>query len=179
MLTRRHMEVGTGLVLAALGTVAIVGSLENGIGWQEGGPAAGYFPFRIGVLIVVLGLAIAVRYAMIDRQRRPAETAASDPSHATETVAAFDHRFFEPGALNRIALMFVPTAVAAALLPWLGLYLGSVLFLVFSMRALGQVPIWKGTLISVAVMVAFYLIFEIWFQVPLEKGVVLPLLGLE
>lgn len=179
MMTRRHMEVGTGLALALIGAVTLYGSLENGIGWTEIGPAAGYFPFRIGLLIVVLGLAIAVRYALIGRQRRPARLAAADPVHPTEAVAAFDARFFEPGSFGRILVLFAPTAIAAALIPSLGLYLASVLFLVFSMWKLGQVPVWKGLLISVAVMVAFYLIFEFWFQVPLEKGVVLPLLGLE
>ncbi|WP_157944620.1 tripartite tricarboxylate transporter TctB family protein [Mangrovicella endophytica] len=178
MLTRRHMEVGTGLALALLGAVVLYGSTENGIGWTDVGPAAGYFPFRIGLLIVVLGVAIAIRYALAGRMRRPADVAAADPSHPTEGFAAFDSRFLEDGALGRIASVFLPTAVAAALIPWLGLYLASVLFLIFSMMTLGKLPLWKAGLISVGTMVAFYAIFEIWFQVPLEKGVVLPLLGI-
>ncbi|MBE7186093.1 MAG: tripartite tricarboxylate transporter TctB family protein [Methylobacterium mesophilicum] len=178
MLTRRHMEVGTGLALSIFGAVVCYGSLENGIGWAETGPTAGYFPFRIGAIIVALGLAIAVRYGLTGLQHRGAALAAADASSPTETVADFDRRFFEAGALKRIASVFVPTAAAAALIPWLGLYIAAVLFLVVSMWILGRVPLWKGALISVALMAAFYLIFEFWFQVPLEKGVLMPLVGL-
>lgn len=178
MLTRRHMEVGTGLVLALLGAVVAYGATENGIGWSDVGPAAGYFPFRIGLLVVVLGLVIAIRYALVGRLRRPAEIAAADPSAPTVTQVDVDGRFFEEGALGRVASVFVPTAVAAALIPWLGLYFAAVLFLVFSMMTLGKVPLWKALLISAATMAAFFVIFEFWFQVPLEKGMIMPLLGI-
>ena len=100
------------------------------------------------------------------------------PSAPTETVADFDGRFFEPGALRRVASVLLPTAVAAASIPWLGLYLASVLFLVFAMATLGRVGIAKATLISVVTMAAVFLIFERWFQVPLAKGVLMPLLGI-
>jgi len=64
MLTRRHVEVITGLCVALLGAVTAYGSLENGIGWTDFGPASGYFPFRIGILLLALGLVIAARYAL-------------------------------------------------------------------------------------------------------------------
>ncbi len=178
MLTRRHMEVGTGLGFALFGGVVAFGATENGIGWSDVGPSAGYFPFRIGLLVVALGLGIAARYAVAGRMRRPARLAAADPSAPTETVADFDGRFFEPGALRRVASVLLPTAVAAASIPWLGLYLASVLFLVFAMATLGRVGIAKATLISVVTMAAVFLIFERWFQVPLAKGVLMPLLGI-
>ena len=178
MLTRRHMEVATGLGLAAYGAVVCYGSLEHGIGWADNGPTAGYFPFRIGALIVALGFGIAARYATIGAHRRPPALAAADASNPSHTRIDFDHGFLDPGALGRIASVFVPTAIAAALIPWLGLYIAAVLFLVFSMRTLGHVPLWKGALIAVVLMTVFYVIFEFWFQVPIEKGILMPLVGL-
>ena len=72
----------------------------------------------------------------------------------------------------------MPTAVAAALIPWLGVYLSGALFLVFSTMTLGKVGIVKALAISVGVMAAFFVMFESWFQVPLAKGVLMPLLGI-
>lgn len=180
MVTRRHIEVGTGLSAVLLGVVTAYGSLENGIGWTDFGPSAGYFPFRIGVILTILGLVIAVKYGLTGRRRAPAnvEAQAAGGAVALHEPTGLDERFLEDGALGRIASVFVPTAVSAALIPWLGVYLSGALFLVFSMMTLGKVGVAKATLISVATMAVFFVTFEFWFQVPLAKGVVMPLLGI-
>ena len=183
MLTRRHVEVATGLVLAGVGAVTAYGSLENGIGWTDFGPAAGYFPFRIGLLLVALGIAIAVKYGVTGRQAAPsAETLAVETDSAAPALlhgaSSLDGRFFEPGALGRISAVFVPTAVCAALIPWLGLYIAGALFLVFAIVTLGKVGLAKAGLIAVCTMGVTFVLFEFWFQVPLAKGVVMPLLGI-
>lgn len=179
MMSRRHVEVGTGIALALLGSVTAYGSLENGTGWTDFGPAAGYFPFRIGILIVLLGIAIAVKYGLTGRRRAPAgaDTEVAGPA-AMHAEAGLDERFFPEGALGRIASVFVPTAVCAALIPWLGLYFAGALFLVFSIVTLGKTSVLKALAIAVATMGAFFVLFEFWFQVPLAKGVVMPLLGI-
>jgi hypothetical protein len=183
MLTRRHVEVATGLVLAGLGAITAYGSLENGTGWTDFGPAAGYFPFRIGLLLVVLGLVIAVKHGLTNRQRvTSGAVLAVDTESAAPALlhgaSGLDTHFFEPGALGRIAAVFVPTAVCAAFIPWLGLYIAGTLFLVFSIVTLGKVPLAKAVLIAVATMAATFVLFEFWFQVPLAKGVLMPLLGI-
>ena len=48
------------------------GAVEHEIGWGDAGPAAGYFPFRIGALIVLGSLAnlvLAVDAAAPGRSR--------------------------------------------------------------------------------------------------------------
>ena len=47
------------------------------------------------------------------------------------------------------------------------------------MRWLGKYAWWKIVVVSLGTMVAFYLMFEIWFQVPLPKGPLESLLGLD
>lgn len=179
MVTRRHVEVGTGLSAALVGAVIAYGSLENGIGWTEFGPAAGYFPFRIGMMVVVLGVVIALRYGLSGRRRAPAgaNTHVSGPA-AMEAPTPLDERFIDREQFGRIASVFVPTAVSAALYPWLGVYLASVLFLVFTMMTLGKVSLLKSLSISLGVMAAFFAMFEWWFLVPLDKGVLMPLVGI-
>ncbi len=47
------------------------------------------------------------------------------------------------------------------------------------MRWLGKYRWWAVALVSVGTMVAFYLVFENWFKVPLPKGPLENLLGLD
>jgi hypothetical protein len=46
------------------------------------------------------------------------------------------------------------------------------------MRWLGKYPWWKVIGVSLVTAVVFYVIFEIWFKVPLPKGPIESLLGL-
>ena len=43
---------------------------------------------------------------------------------------------------------------------------------------LGKYAWWKAAAVSIGTVVVFYLVFEIWFKVPLPKGFVERLLGL-
>src|SRR5688572_18414399 len=56
LVSRTTMEVATALATAAIGAAVLWGSVEHDIGWGDSGPAAGYFPFRIGALIMLASL---------------------------------------------------------------------------------------------------------------------------
>ncbi|HSQ79890.1 MAG TPA: tripartite tricarboxylate transporter TctB family protein, partial [Casimicrobiaceae bacterium] len=49
-------------------------------------------------------------------------------------------------------------------------YVASVAYIVVFMRWLGKYSLVKSALLSVAIIVAFFMMFEVWFQVPLYKG---------
>ena len=56
--------------------------------------------------------------------------------------------------------------------PWfeLGIYVASAIFIAAFMMYLGKYK-WPTTaLVSIGTMVAFFVMFEIWFKVPLPKG---------
>jgi hypothetical protein len=53
-----------------------------------------------------------------------------------------------------------------------------VLFIGFFMRWLGKYPWWKVAAVSFGAVTVFYLVFERWFLVPLPKGPVESMLGL-
>ena len=58
------VEVVVALLFVALGAVVMIDSLRVGAGWADDGPQSGYFPFYVGTLMVVSGVAnlfIAVR----------------------------------------------------------------------------------------------------------------------
>ena len=64
------------------------------------------------------------------------------------------------------------------LLSWTGIYVASIVFIAFFMRWLGKYAWWKVATVSIGTMVVFFLIFEVWFKVPLPKGPLENLLGI-
>jgi len=142
-----------------LGAIVIVDSVRLGFGWQEvHGPRPGYFPFYIGLIICIASLVNIVL--------------------ALRVPAAKDPAFVEVGQLKMVLTVLIPTAIYAALVTWIGIYTASVLFIAFFMVWLGKYAWWKAVVVSLVTMVLFYMVFEIWFKVPLPKGPVETLLGL-
>ena len=64
LVSRTTMEIATALATGAVGAAVMWGAVEHEIGWGDAGPAAGYFPFRIGALIVLGSLANLVLAVM-------------------------------------------------------------------------------------------------------------------
>ena len=86
--------------------------------------------------------------------------------------------FVEWEKLRLVLAVLVPSAIYVATISWIGIYVSSALFIAFFMRWLGKYAWWKVAVVSVGVMVAFFLIFESWFKVPLPKGPLENLLGI-
>jgi len=143
----------------ALGAIVIFDSVRLGIGWKDDGPAAGYFPFYIGVLVCiasVINLVVAA-VAALDR----------------------DRAFVEVGQLKLVLSVLLPSAVYAGIIGWLGIYVATALFVALFMRWLGKYGWWMVCTVSVGNSVVFFLIFEIWFKIPLPKGPLESVLGLD
>ena len=150
------------LIIAALflvvGAIVVFDSVRLGAGWASDGPKPGYFPFYVGLLIcisAVINLVAALRL-----------------------TGAKNKPFVLMGQLKMVLTVLVPTAVYAALVTWTGIYFASVLFIGFFMRWLGKYAWWKVVVTSAVTIVVFYMVFEIWFKVPLPKGIVEQWLGL-
>ena len=84
-------------VMAASALIVIVGSLQVGIGWGAEGPRAGFFPFYIGLLIV---LSRASVNSVTRRWRRDA-----------------DELFAEWSQLRQVLAVVMPTAIYVASIP--------------------------------------------------------------
>lgn len=131
--------------------------MRLGARWGEDGPQAGYFPFYVGLLVCVSAL-INFVIALVNRKD-------------------VERDFVELEKLKLVLAVLVPAVIYVALISWIGIYVASVIFIAFFMRWLGKYAWWKVALVSVGVMVAFFLVFEVWFLVPLPKGPVENLLG--
>ena len=152
-------EITVAALFLLLGALVIYDSIRLGAGWQEvHGPQAGYFPFYVGLIICVSSAINIIRALLLP-----------DASNKT---------FVEVGQLKLVLTVLVPTAIYAAAVTWIGIYVSSILFIAFFMRWLGKYPWWKAAAVSLGAAVVFFLIFEIWFKVPLPKGPIEALLGL-
>lgn len=164
---RRTVEIWTAVAAALLGVVAASESLTHDIGWNETGPGSGYFPFRIGVLLI--GAAI-IRLFQV---RLKADTT-TDIRLKPDSTTVFVTR----EELGRSLSVLGPTiALVAAMIP-LGCYVPSALYLAWMMRRHGGYGWLPSAAYGVGIAVAFFLVFDLWFRVPLAKGPVEAALGL-
>jgi putative tricarboxylic transport membrane protein len=146
----RTLELAVAGFLFVFGAVVIADSIRLGARWADDGPQAGYFPFYIGLLICLPAAVVFVR-ALGDRAK------AAKP-------------FVMRGALKQVMWMLVPSIAYVVLIKLVGIYVASTVFIAFFMRRLGRYP-WASTLaVAVGVSVVFFLLFEVWFKLPLPKG---------
>jgi hypothetical protein len=137
------------LATAAVGLVAILGSLQVGIGWGAEGPRAGFFPFYVGVIIV--GSA-AINLLSV--------------AWGTDRALVFS----EWGNLRQVLAVVVPTAVYVAIIPFIGIYVASAFLIGAFMLVVGRYAWWYVLPVAIGVPLATFLMFERWFLVPLPKG---------
>ena len=151
-------ELAVAAFFFLLGMVVVYDSLRLGVKWGDDGPQSGYFPFYVGLIICIASVMTFVGALRIDtRDNKP---------------------FVEVGQFRLVLSVLVPSALFVAAITWLGIYLPSILFIGFFMRWLGKYAWWTLSAVAFSVSATFFLIFEIWFKVPLPKGPVETLLGL-
>jgi hypothetical protein len=158
LVSRRAMEIATALATGALGAAIMWGAVEHDIGWGDSGPAAGYFPFRIGVLIVLGSLANLV-LGFLGRRR---------------DGAVFLTR--EQG--KRVLSFALPLVAFVVVSLWLGLYVGAILYLFFTMVFQGGYRPLAALAVAIGTAVVMRLVFPVWFKVPLLTGPLEAMLGL-
>ncbi len=82
--------------------------------------------------------------------------------------------FVRWGQLKMVLTVLLPSIVYVALIDnplfSLGIYVPSAIFIAAFMRILGKYKWHTVAAVSIGVIVAFFVMFEIWFQVPLPKG---------
>ncbi len=142
-------------LLIAVGAVVIVEARRLGAGWASDGPGAGYFPFYIGIIICISGVGI-IYQALVSKTRD------------TGT-------FVDREQLGRVLSVLLPALVYVLAITFLGLYVASAVYIALFMIVLGKYTVLKSTVVAVLVVALFFMMFEVWFKVPLFKGSLDPL----
>lgn len=152
----RTVELGVAIAMIAFGGLVIAGSLQVGIGWGAEGPKSGFFPFYLGVSIILASLMNLVG------------ATTQDP-----------HKVFADWSqLVSVLSVVIPTAIYVVAVPWTGIYASSLVLIAVFMMWLGRYGIAMSTAVSLGTVVSIYLMFEKWFLVPLPKGPIEDFFGL-
>ena len=147
----RKAEVACGLTLLVLGLLVLWQSLNLNIGWGLNGPEAGFFPFWLAVGLVLCNLSITVEAL---RSRSP----------------SIQRPFVHREGLISVLKVATPAFAMVALTEAIGLYPAALIYLAVYMRWIGKHPWVTTALVSVAVPLVSYFIFDKWFLIPMPKG---------
>lgn len=145
----RSVEIGVALLVVAFGAIVIFGATSAGIGWGAEGPRAGFFPFYIGIAIVISG---AVNLWNAVRPDAPAGI------------------FAEWSQLWQVLLVVIPATIFAVAVGYIGIYVSSALFIGWFMRWLGKYKWLIVAPVAIGMPVLVYIVFEKYFLVSLPKG---------
>ena len=147
--------VSGGLALLALSV--ITDSIRVGTGWGDDGPRSGYFPFYIGLLLLLSSATVLVSTLLAWRKADPV--------------------FAEREQLAMVFAVLVPMVLYVGGIALAGIYAASLALIGYFMRRHGKFS-WPWTVgVSIGVPLVFFLVFERWFLVPLPKGPIERLLG--
>ena len=144
----RAADLTTAAVLIVGGLIVIWDSLRIGVGWGTDGPKSGFFPFWLGLIMVGACLVIAAKAYRRD-DRTP---------------------FIRRGAIAPVLKVLLPATAFVLSIHWIGLYVATTVYMAAYMRWIGRHSWASVVVMSVTVSVVTFLVFEIWFLVPMPKG---------
>ena len=157
LVSKRTMEIVVAVLLMGGGGVVMFDSWRVGIGWRIEGPQSGYFPFYVGLLIVLASVVTMVQ-AIFDR--RSGEVS-----------------FVGKSQFKLVLSVLIPAVVFVVAVRYIGLYVSAAAFIAGFMTWLGHYG-WRMTApIAVGIPVFLFFVFELWFLLPLPKGPIEAWLG--
>ncbi len=148
----KKANLGIALLFIVVGIMVVVDADRLGFRWGANGPQSGFFPFWLGVILLVC--------AAIELRR----VVAQHLKHAPVK------RLMPEGAWKPIAWVIAPAAGMVIATELVGLHLAAALYLAFYMRAVGKIR-WSTTLaVAILVPALLYIAFEKLFMVPMPQG---------
>jgi len=151
------MDAVVGAAVVLIGIVMMVDNHRIGADWGDDGPQTGYFPFHIGAILCIAGVAVVLKAIL-----------GADRIHSS---------FVTWDRFRLVLAVLVPTTLFVLAMQFLGIYVAAVLFIAAFMRVLGRTSWLKTLSVSVGVSAVLFWMFEVQFKVPLPKGPLEALLG--
>lgn len=148
----RRADIYLGLFLMAIGLLVLGDSVRLGFGWGMSGPEAGFFPFYMGLGIVICTFFIVLRGIRILKKEGQGKS------------------LIPKGGLTQILWVLLPAAGMVLLTELIGLHLATVLYLAFYMGVVGKENWGKVILLSVLIPFVIYIVFDKVFLIPLPEG---------
>jgi len=155
LVNNNTVDAVVAVIVFVVGLVVVFEARRIGASWTDDGPGSGYFPFYIGLIVCIS--AVGIFYQAVFSKARD--------------TAGFVNR----EQLSRVLSVLVPAAVFVLGIVYVGIYVSAAIYICGFMIVLGKYPPAKGVLLGIAVSAFFFLMFEVWFKVPLYKGKFEPL----
>ena len=148
----RKAEIWVSLAFMLLGILVIADSIRLGFMWGMSGPESGFFPFYLGVGVVISsGIVFFNAFTLYKKE------GAGKP-------------LMPPGALKPILWVVIPSTAMVVITELVGLHIAAALYLVFYMRVVGKIGWVTTLLVSIISPLTLYITFDMLFLIPLPQG---------
>lgn len=151
----RYIELVFAGLMGLFAIAVVYGAWRAGIGWGFEGPKAGFFPFIMGAGLIG-ATAVNIWHGL--------------QGSKSKIFADWDQ-------LKQVGAVTLPIVVYIALIPYIGIYVASVLLIGYFMMKISDYGPVRTLIISIAVPFITFLVFERWFLVALPKGPLEAMLG--
>ena len=148
----RWMELVVAAFFAGIGLLVVIDSFRTGYQWSSDGPQPGYFPFYIGCTLIFGAIVVAVQTLLGWKKSENVEP------------------FVTYSQLRLMMTILIPTSLFVLGVVLIGFYVSSVLFISTFMVWQGKYSPLKSALVGLCVSGALFLLFDVWFLLPLPKG---------
>ena len=148
----RKAEIWVSVAFVCLGIMVIADSIRLGFMWGMSGPESGFFPFYLGVGIVISSLLV-----LYDVYARYKKEGAGKP-------------LMPPGAIKPILWVLIPATGMVLITEFVGLHIAAALYLAFYMRVVGKIGWVTTLLVGIISPLSLYFTFDKLFLIPLPQG---------
>ena len=148
----RKADIIVALGLMVVGLLALGDAVRLGFGWGMSGPESGFFPFYMGLGIVISTFFILLKAIKIYKKEGSGKPLVPE------------------GGTAQILWVLLPAIGVVLLTELLGLHLATVLYLAFYMAWVGKMHWAKVILVSILVPLVIYILFDKIFLIPLPEG---------
>lgn len=151
------VDLVVAVIIFTLGALVVYESFRLGASWASDGPQAGYFPFYIGTLLCICSAVVFVQGLLRLKTDRAVFVGATQ--------------------FRQVLVILLPSTLYVFGVWLIGIYVSSALFIALFMRLAGRYTWLRSIIMGLAVSVTAFVLFELWFKIPLPKGPLERLLG--
>jgi hypothetical protein len=150
--SNRSVEIGTAAVVLLFGLTFLYSSYKLGFGWGNDGPKSGFFPFYVSLFLSIASL-ITLVGAIRSRTRKSRE------------------QFANWSQFKQVLSVLIPAGLFVLGIQLIGIYVSAAVYIALFMRWLGKYSWLRSLVLGILVAAASFMMFEVWFKVPLYKGI--------
>ena len=151
----RHMNLASRFLETifwlGISGIVIVDSIQVGIGTFRA-PGPGSFPFCLGILFATLAIIIPVRRHLDPNETKP---------NAWEGIE-----------WGRLVAVMVSTLLYISLFERIGYLIATFALMLFQLYGVEKGRIFGKVVLALSVVIASYIIFNVWLQVRLPRGLI-------